>query len=142
MLFRSADRFSLSPYNTFHSLADFSDELDAALKNGDIDFTIQFLHECPEEADPLIDTVALTPREDARDLLVMPRSRTIADLRPGDRVGYYSERQRYQFDRLVPDLQYNAFTRYSICDESKLLNLFSSLRLRHLFQMYTIRCRL
>lgn len=101
-----ADRFSLSPYNTFHSLADFSDELDAALKNGDIDFTIQFLHECPEEADPLIDTVALTPREDARDLLVMPRSRTIADLRPGDRVGYYSERQRYQFDRLVPDLQY------------------------------------
>lgn len=101
-----ADRFSLSPYSTFDSLTDFSDELDAALKNGEIDFTIQFLHECPETADPLIDTVALTPREDARDLLVMPGHRTVGALRPGDRVGYYSERQRYQFDRMAPNLQF------------------------------------
>ncbi|HHX36840.1 MAG TPA: hypothetical protein GX717_02545 [Clostridiaceae bacterium] len=105
-----ADRLSLSPLHSFSDLSVFSDGLDRALLDGSIDIAIQSLHELPDTDDSRFAVAALTPREDARDLIVMPPHRSIENLKPGDRIGYFSQRQKMLFSQLVPNLQYRYTT--------------------------------
>lgn len=102
----TADRFSLSPLTSFTGPEIFSDELEQALKNGEVDFVVQPLHECLNSNESDIITAALTSREDARDLLVMKRGMSINDLKRGDRIGYYSKRQQVFFSQIVKGMQY------------------------------------
>ncbi len=105
-----ADRFSLSPLSAFVDASAYTQDLDEALKNETVDLVIQPLEECKPELDQEIEWVALTVREDARDLLVFPQNKKIDDLKAGDRIGYFSKRQLIQFNRLIPDLQYRFTT--------------------------------
>lgn len=102
----AADRFSLSPLSSFSDRSVFYDAVEHALQNGDIDFSVHPLSEIHSPDDELVGTAAFTARLDPRDMLVLPSHQTIADLLPGSRIGCYSERQRYQMDAFLPDMQY------------------------------------
>ncbi len=100
------DRFSLSPLAGFKDRSAFTDELDEALLTGEVDVVFQSLEESGLTFQSGIELVAVLPRKDVRDLVVTPKNKKPEDLKPGDRVGYYTEQQRVQFDRFFPNLQY------------------------------------
>lgn len=102
----AADRFSLSPLDSFTDRGAFYDDLEIALRDGEIDFSINCLEEIHIPDNEFVRTVAYTSRMDSRDLIVLRRGSHISELTPGSTIGCYSERQRFQMNRFMPDMQY------------------------------------
>ena len=97
------------PLHEFGGKGVFTKELEEALLDGRIDFAVHSLKDVPVTM-PLVAqaelVVAAVPeREDARDVLVSPEFRRIADLPTGARVGTGSLRRRAQLLQLRPDLK-------------------------------------
>lgn len=85
----------------------FTKELDAALLAGEADLAVHSLKDVPTRLPEGLELVAIGPREDPRDVLILPpgRSGTLTGLAAGARVGTSSLRRRAQLRALRPDLE-------------------------------------
>jgi len=85
----------------------FTKELDAALLAGEADLAVHSMKDVPTRIPDGLEIVAVSRREDPRDVLILPPGRTgsLATLPPGARVGTSSLRRRAQLRALRPDLE-------------------------------------
>jgi hydroxymethylbilane synthase len=84
---------------------DFTRELDAALRDGRIDFAVHSLKDVPAVVAEDLVLAAVPPREDPSDVLVSNGGVRFADLPAGARVGTSSPRRRAQVLAARPDLK-------------------------------------
>jgi hydroxymethylbilane synthase len=84
----------------------FTKELDQALLAGEADLAVHSLKDVPTRLPEGLLLVAVSAREDARDVLLLPRGMagTLASLPAGARVGTSSLRRRAQLRLLRPDV--------------------------------------
>ena len=82
----------------------FTKEIEEALLAGEIDLAVLSLKDLPVEIAGGLIIAAVTPREDARDILVSPQGHTIQSLPKDSKVGTSSLRRRAQLLHLRPDL--------------------------------------
>lgn len=85
--------------------APFADDIEAALRGGEIDLAVHCLKDLPARATPGLRLAAFLPRQDAREALVSRDGKRLADLPPGALVGTSSPRRAAQLRRLRPDLR-------------------------------------
>ena len=78
----------------------FVKELDQALLEGRVDLTVHSFKDMPMEPDPRLPIVAVSPREDPRDALVLPQGAQSLDL--SKPIGCASLRRRLQLEALYP----------------------------------------
>ncbi len=103
----------------------FTKELEDDLIAGRVQCCVHSLKDLPTEMPPGLDVVALLPREDPRDVLLVNAAlgvKTLGDLPPGTRVGTSSLRRRAQLlarrrDLEVVELRGNVPTRVRKVDE-------------------------
>lgn len=82
----------------------FTEELENALRSGEIDIAVHSLKDLPIENTPGLTIGAICPREDAHDVLISRDYRSLAALPPGARVGTSSLRRAAQLLAARPDL--------------------------------------
>ena len=82
----------------------FTEALEAALRNGEIDCAVHSLKDLPVEDARGLAIGAIPRRADHRDVLVSHHASALAELPPGARVGTGSLRRRAQLLALRPDL--------------------------------------
>ncbi|MGH2897877.1 MAG: hydroxymethylbilane synthase, partial [Solirubrobacteraceae bacterium] len=103
----------------------FTKELEADLAKGKVQCCVHSLKDLPTEMPKGLEVVALLPREDPRDVLIvngMVGAASIAELPPGSRVGTSSLRRRAQLlvvrrDLDVVELRGNVPTRLKKVDD-------------------------
>jgi len=78
----------------------FIKELDAALQSGEVDICVHSYKDMPAEDDPEFPVIAVSPREDARDVLILPKGADAPD--PSKPVGCSSRRRQIQFTAIYP----------------------------------------
>jgi hydroxymethylbilane synthase len=83
----------------------FTQELERALRDGEIDLAVHSLKDLPTEEAPGVAIAAVTARDDVRDCLVAREAGSLADLAPGSVVGTSSLRRSAQLAALRPDLE-------------------------------------
>lgn len=83
----------------------FTAELEAALRDGEIDVAVHSLKDLPTADAPGLVLGAVCVREDVRDCLVSRDGSTLAALRPGATIGTSSLRRAAQLRALRPDLE-------------------------------------
>ncbi|WP_105203855.1 hydroxymethylbilane synthase [Neobittarella massiliensis] len=81
----------------------FVKELDKALLEGRADLTVHSYKDMPMEEDPALPVVAVSPREDPRDVLILPLG--AKELDPALPLGCASARRRIQLQKLYPHMQ-------------------------------------
>jgi hydroxymethylbilane synthase len=82
----------------------FTAELEAALREGEIDAAVHSLKDLPTAAAPGLLLGAVCARDDVRDCVVSRDGATLAELAPGAVVGTSSLRRAAQLRALRPDL--------------------------------------
>ena len=82
----------------------FTEELEAALRAGAIDFAVHSLKDLPIESSPDIALAAVCSRGDPRDVLVARDGHTLRALPPGATVGTSSNRRIAQLLAARPDV--------------------------------------
>jgi hydroxymethylbilane synthase len=82
----------------------FTQELEHALRAGEIDLAVHSLKDLPIEPAEGLMLGAISPREDARDVLVAREGGTLVALPPGARVGTSSPRRVAQLLAVRPNL--------------------------------------
>lgn len=81
----------------------FVRELDEALRQGRVDFTVHSLKDMPMEVPADLPLAAFSQREDPRDVLVLPEGMTELDrTKP---IGCSSRRRQLQLKALFPDME-------------------------------------
>ncbi len=83
----------------------FTEELENALRSGEIDIAVHSLKDLPIADVPGLAIGAIGEREDSRDVLISRHYHTLANLPPGARVGTSSLRRSAQLLAARPDLQ-------------------------------------
>jgi len=83
----------------------FTEELENALRAGEIDLAVHSLKDLPIEAAPGLALGAIGQREDARDVLIARDGQTLGNLPYGARLGTSSLRRSAQLLAARPDLQ-------------------------------------
>lgn len=83
----------------------FTLALETALLAGDLDLAVHSLKDMPTDLPPNLMIGAILPREDARDVLVSPLGKPLAQLPKGAVIGTSSLRRQAQLLALRPDLQ-------------------------------------
>jgi len=83
----------------------FTEELESALRERTIDLAVHSLKDLPVTPAPGLTLGAISPREDARDVLIARGGHTLAGLPPAARVGTSSLRRAAQLLAARPDLQ-------------------------------------
>lgn len=78
----------------------FVKELDAALRDGRVDFTVHSLKDMPMDTPDDLPLVAVSPRADVRDVLVLPEG--VSMLSFDKPIGCSSARRRIQLQKLYP----------------------------------------
>ena len=78
----------------------FVKELDAALLDGRVDFTVHSCKDLPMDLDPRIPLAGFSRRADPRDALVLPEGVSVLD--PAKPIGCASARRALQLRRLFP----------------------------------------
>lgn len=82
----------------------FVKEIEDALLAREVDLAVHSIKDVPAELPDGLAIVAIPPREDSRDVLVLRSGGSLADLPRGARAGTSSLRRRAQLLRLRPDL--------------------------------------
>ena len=82
----------------------FTEELEAALREGRIDFAVHSLKDLPVDDTPGITVAAILSRDDARDVVIARSGSSLAGLPAGAVVGTSSNRRMAQIAALRPDL--------------------------------------
>ena len=80
----------------------FVRELDQALREGKVDFTVHSLKDMPMEVPEDLPLAAFSSREDPRDVLVLPEGVTELDV--SKPIGCSSRRRQLQLKLLFPDM--------------------------------------
>ena len=83
----------------------FTDDIDAVLQSGEIDFAVHALKDLPVPAPDDLELAAILPRGDLTESLVGQHGQALAELPPGARVGTSSPRRAAQLLALRPDLR-------------------------------------
>lgn len=83
----------------------FIKEIEQAMYDGTIDFAVHSLKDMPNEMPEGLMIVAITHREDPRDVLISRNNVLFADLPQGAKVGTSSLRRAAQLRRARPDLE-------------------------------------
>ena len=78
----------------------FVKELDLALREGKVDFTVHSLKDMPMETPEDLPLAAFSKRADPRDVLVLPEG--VGELDPGKPIGCSSRRRVLQLQKLYP----------------------------------------
>ena len=78
----------------------FVRELDQALREGKVDFSVHSLKDMPMEVPEDLPLAAFSSREDPRDVLVLPEG--VAELDPTKPIGCSSRRRQLQLKKLFP----------------------------------------
>lgn len=81
----------------------FVRELDQALREGKVDFTVHSLKDMPMEVPEDLPLAAFSRREDPRDVLVLPEGVTELDL--SKPIGCSSRRRQLQLKKLFPEMR-------------------------------------
>lgn len=81
----------------------FVRELDLALREEKVDFTVHSLKDMPMEVPEDLPLAAFSQREDPRDVLVLPQGVTVLD--PSKPIGCSSRRRQLQLKALFPDME-------------------------------------
>ena len=81
----------------------FVRELDQALREGKVDFTVHSLKDMPMEVPKDLPLVAFSSREDPRDVLVLPEG--VTELDPSKPIGCSSRRRQLQLKKLFPEMR-------------------------------------
>ena len=81
----------------------FVKELDQALRDGRVDFTVHSLKDMPMEVPEDLPLAAFSKREDPRDVLVLPEG--ITELDKAKPIGCSSRRRQLQLGALYPDMR-------------------------------------
>lgn len=81
----------------------FVRELDHALREETVDFTVHSLKDMPMEVPEDLPLAGFSSREDPRDVLVLPEGMTEID--PSKPIGCSSRRRQLQLMKLFPDMQ-------------------------------------
>ena len=81
----------------------FVKELDAALREGQADFTVHSLKDMPMDTPQDLPIVAVSRRADVRDVLVLPEGVTC--MQEDKPIGCASARRRLQLQRLYPNMR-------------------------------------
>ena len=81
----------------------FVRELDQALRENRVDFTIHSLKDMPMEVPEDLPLAAFSRRADPRDVLVLPEG--VTELDPGRPIGCSSRRRQLQLKALFPDME-------------------------------------
>ncbi len=84
---------------------DFTDRLDRALVDGEVDLAVHSAKDLPIRLDPRLVLAATPARADPRDCLIVRRGARRAPLARGTRIGSSSPRRRAQLLRWRPDLR-------------------------------------
>lgn len=100
----------------------FVKELDAALLDGRVDFTVHSCKDLPMDIDERIPLAGFTRREDPRDVLVLPQG--VAELDRSRPIGCASARRTVQLRELFPGMEIapvrgNVLTRLRKLDEGQ-----------------------
>jgi hydroxymethylbilane synthase len=83
----------------------FTKELEEALLARRIDLAVHSMKDVPPDVPDGLEIGAILPREDARDIFVSHKARTLAEQPPGTRIGTSSVRRRAQVLRARPDVE-------------------------------------
>ena len=81
----------------------FVKELDQALRDGRVDFTVHSLKDMPMEVPEYLPLAAFSRREDPRDVLVLPEGALRMD--PSRPIGCSSRRRQLQLKALFPEME-------------------------------------
>lgn len=81
----------------------FVKELDQALRDGRVEFTVHSLKDMPMEVPEDLPLVAFSSREDPRDVLVLPEGSEYMD--PSKPIGCSSRRRQLQLKALFPEME-------------------------------------
>ncbi len=100
----SGDRILDKPLPEIGGKGLFTEELENALRSGEIDLAIHSLKDLPIAASPILTLGAICAREDARDVLISRHGFTFDSLPRGARVGTSSLRRSAQLLAARPDL--------------------------------------
>ena len=87
----------------------FTKEIEEALLAGAIDLAVHSAKDMPTVLPDGLAIAAVLPREDARDVFISRKAKTLRDLPPGARVGTASLRRQALVKRLRPDLDVVTF---------------------------------
>jgi hydroxymethylbilane synthase len=82
----------------------FTKEIEEALLAGAIDLAVHSSKDLPTFLPAGLNIAGFLPREDARDVFISRKAKTLADLAPGARVGSASPRRQAMIKRLRPDV--------------------------------------
>ncbi len=100
----SGDRIQDRPLSEVGGKGLFVKEIEEALLDRSADFAVHSMKDVPAMMPPGLAIVCVPPREDARDVLVAPRYRTLAALPEGAKVGTSSLRRAVALKARRPDL--------------------------------------
>ena len=81
----------------------FVRELDQALREGKVDFTVHSLKDMPMEVPEDLPLAVFSSREDPRDVLVLPEG--VTELDPSKPIGCSSRRRQLQLKKLFPEMR-------------------------------------
>lgn len=94
-----------TPINEVESTDFFTDKIEKALLNGEIDLAVHSAKDLPDATPEGLKIAAVTKSIDPADVLVSRRNLKLSELPPGARVGTSSRRRQDQLIRLRPDLR-------------------------------------
>src|SRR3989304_959610 len=100
----SGDRILDKPLPEIGGKGLFTEELENALRSGEIDLAVHSLKDLPIDDSPGLTIGGICAREDARDVLISPGGWTLAALPAAARVGTSSLRRASQLLAARPDL--------------------------------------
>jgi hydroxymethylbilane synthase len=98
------DEVTTVPLSQFGSRGVFVKEIQAALLSGHIDLAVHSLKDLPSQSGDALSIVAISEREDVRDVLISRHNLPLAQLPIGALIGTSSPRRAAQIKAFRPDL--------------------------------------
>ncbi|MBI4670354.1 MAG: hydroxymethylbilane synthase [Chloroflexi bacterium] len=99
----AGDKDQARPLAEFGGLGVFTQELEHALRDGEVDVAVHSLKDLPTDSPAQLTVAAYLPRQDARDAIVSRHNVGLKQLPRGARIGTSSARRTAQILALRPD---------------------------------------
>lgn len=109
VLSTKGDRITDRPLSEMGGKGLFTEEIEAQLFSGDLDFAVHSSKDMPTRLPDGLELAAFLPREDPRDAFVGRTAAKLLDLPPGASVGSASLRRQAQIRKLRPDINVVTF---------------------------------
>lgn len=109
VLSTKGDRITDRPLSEIGGKGLFTEEIEAQLFSGDLDFAVHSSKDMPTRLPEGLELAAFLPREDPRDAFVGRTAPTLLELPPGATVGSASLRRQAQIRKVRPDINVITF---------------------------------